>query len=146
MRLWYLSICIQSQLDVDSLPHRDHIIVHPLQFLLCSIEGIWRGIKFVGLETLIGEVNLERRIIFLQNRQSVMVLQLKSSPIESADIPMPLNKKIALTSGTLSACALAASVVTVLFTRAVLEKAELRNGAARLVLNARENIVVVLRS
>lgn len=52
------------------------------------------------------------------------------------------------TSGTvsLSACALAASVVTVLFTRgADLEKAELRKGAARLVLNARENIVVVMK-
>lgn len=48
-----------------------------------------------------------------------------------------------LTWGTLSlsACALAASVVTVLLTRAVFEKAELRNGAARLVLNALENIV-----
>jgi hypothetical protein len=44
----------------------------------------------------------------------------------------------------LSACALAASVVTVLFTRADLEKAELRNGVARLVLNALENMFVVV--
>lgn len=44
----------------------------------------------------------------------------------------------------MSAWALAASVVTVLLTRADLEKAELRRGAARLVLNARENIVVVM--
>jgi hypothetical protein len=50
--------------------------------------------------------------------------------------------KLFLTSGTasLSACALAASVVTVLFANAALEKALLRNGAARFVLNARENI------
>jgi hypothetical protein len=32
-------------------------------------------------------------------------------------------------------------VVTVLFARADLEKAELRNGAARLVLNALENMM-----
>lgn len=144
MRLYY-SQYISAQLKVDSLPHRDHIIIHPLQFLLCSIEGIWRRVEFVGLETLIREVNLERRIIFLQNWQLAMYHQLDSSPIESVTIPMPLNNKIALTSGTLSACALAASVVTVLFTRAVLEKAELRNGATRLVLNARENIFVLLR-
>jgi len=51
------------------------------------------------------------------------------------------------TSGTasLSACALAASVVTVLFTNADLENAELRSGAARLVRNARENIVVAVK-
>lgn len=47
-----------------------------------------------------------------------------------------------LTSGIASACALAASVVTVLLTKAVREKALLRKGAAtRLVLNARENIL-----
>jgi hypothetical protein len=47
------------------------------------------------------------------------------------------------TSGTasLSACALAASVVTVLLANADLERAELRSGAVRLVCNARENIV-----
>ena len=51
--------------------------------------------------------------------------------------------KSVLTSGTasLSACALAASVVTALFARAAREKAVLRRGAARLVLNALENIV-----
>ena len=45
------------------------------------------------------------------------------------------------TSGTasLSACAEAASVVTVLFTKG--DNALLRKGAARLVLNARESIV-----
>jgi hypothetical protein len=69
-------------------------------------------------------------------------------------IPPPLNphhnpsktKQIPLTSGTasLSACALAASVVTVLFTTAALDQAALlrRAGAACLVLNARENIVM----
>jgi hypothetical protein len=69
-------------------------------------------------------------------------------------IPPPLNphhnpsktKQIPLTSGTasLSACALAASVVTVLFTTAALDQAELlrRAGAAHLALNARENIVM----
>lgn len=49
------------------------------------------------------------------------------------------------TEGTdsLSACADAASVVTVLLTRG--EMAVLRRGAARLVLNARENMVVEMR-
>lgn len=57
----------------------------------------------------------------------------------------PAKGELPHTSGTasLSACALAASVVTVRFTRADLEKAELLNGAARLVLNARKNIVVI---
>ena len=52
-----------------------------------------------------------------------------------------------LTSGTasLSACALAASVVTVLFANATLGRALVRRGAARLILNARENIMYVLR-
>jgi hypothetical protein len=54
-----------------------------------------------------------------------------------------------LTWGTasLSVCALAASVVTVLFARATLERALLRKGAADLLaLNARENMVVMGRS
>jgi hypothetical protein len=52
-----------------------------------------------------------------------------------------------LTSGTasLSACALAASVVTVLFANAALEKALQRRGAAWLVLKARENIFAVIK-
>ncbi len=68
-----------------------------------------------------------------------MCLQ-KRSPRSVSKVELPH------TAGTasLSACALAASVVTVLFTRADLEKAELRNGAARLVLTALENIFVVV--
>lgn len=51
------------------------------------------------------------------------------------------------TAGTasLSACALAASVVTVLFAKAVFENAELLNGAARLVRNALENMMWLWR-
>lgn len=48
------------------------------------------------------------------------------------------------TLGTLSACAEAASVVTVLFARVILEMALLRKGTTDLAFNALENIVVVV--
>jgi hypothetical protein len=79
-----------------------------------------------------------------------MVYHLPTSPASSAKQSrgsIDLVVGAFLTSGTasLSAWELAASVVTVLFASADLESALLRRGAARPVLNARENMTVVAR-
>ena len=55
----------ESCWDVELLPDGYHIVVHLLQLLLRGIEGIRWGIKLVGLERLVGEVDLEWFIIFL---------------------------------------------------------------------------------
>lgn len=47
-------------------PNRDHIFVHLLQLFLGSVEGVGRRIEVVGLEALVGELDLERLVIFLE--------------------------------------------------------------------------------
>jgi hypothetical protein len=68
-----------------------------------------------------------------------------SSTDQPCRYPDSVDFQALLTSGTasLSACALAASVVTVLFASAALENPLRRKGAVRLVLKARENIVAM---
>lgn len=56
-----------------------------------------------------------------------------------------MNVELTVGTASLFVCALAASVVTVLFTSAALEKALPRRGAARPVLNAVENMIVVVQ-
>jgi len=65
------------------------------------------------------------------------------NPIDVLRRPKPAEVKLTVGTVSLSACALAASVVTVLLTSAALGKAVLRRAAGRLVLNALENMVVV---
>lgn len=46
-------------------PYGDHVAVHLLELFLRGLEGIWRRVEFVGLETLIGKLHLKRLVIFL---------------------------------------------------------------------------------
>jgi hypothetical protein len=52
--------------EVSDSPDRDHVVVHLLQLLLRRIQGVRRRIEVVGFETLLGELDLEGLIIFLE--------------------------------------------------------------------------------
>ena len=52
---------------VSKLPYRHHIVVHPLELLLCGVKGVWRRVEFIGFEALLGELYLERLVILLTN-------------------------------------------------------------------------------
>ncbi len=75
--------------EVSDSPDRDHVFVHLLQLLLRRIQDVRRRIEVVGFETLLGELDLEGLIIFLQIAVSKMPNR----------IPVCL---IVLTSGTSS--------------------------------------------
>jgi hypothetical protein len=49
------------------LPDGNHVVVHPFQLFLRRVEGVGWGVKLVGLETLVGEVDLEWLVLFLQD-------------------------------------------------------------------------------
>jgi hypothetical protein len=52
---------------MPSIPYLDHIIVHLLQLLLGSTEGVRGGIELVGLEALVRESDFKELVIFLRN-------------------------------------------------------------------------------
>lgn len=111
-------------------------MVHLLQLLLGRVQGVRRRVQLVRLKALIRQRDLEDLIILLHTQRH------QTHQLESQTSIGVFIKKNHLTSGTasLSAWALAASVVTVRFTNAVFEKTFWRRGAARPVLNARENM------
>lgn len=88
---------------MSNIPHRDHVIVHLLQLLLCGVQFVRGRVELVRLETLVGELDGEILIIFLP---AVLAAELASM--------LHISRH---TSGTspFSACELAASVVTVRF-------------------------------
>ena len=47
------------------VPYSNHVVVHPLELLLCGVESVWRRVKLVGFEALVGELDFERLVIFL---------------------------------------------------------------------------------
>jgi hypothetical protein len=53
-------------LGMGNLPDGHHVVVHLLQLLLGGVQGVGWWIELVGLERLVGEVDGEGLIIFLQ--------------------------------------------------------------------------------
>lgn len=91
-----------------SLPYRYHVIVHLLEFFLGRLKSVWWRVKFVCLEALIGKLDGEGLIIFLQSRkQSISALSICLYPLSQI-----VQVLVMRTAGISSACAEAASVVT----------------------------------
>lgn len=54
-----------------SVPYRDHVVIHSLKLILCSMQGIRGRIELIGLEALVGKPDLEWFIIFLTDPHNV---------------------------------------------------------------------------
>ena len=54
------------------IPDADHVVVHLLQLLLGHLDGVGRGVKLVGLEALVGEVDEEVLILGLFDRETML--------------------------------------------------------------------------
>lgn len=53
------------------VPDANHVVVHPLQLALGHLNGVGRGVKFVGLEALIAKGNRKRLVVGLDGRNLV---------------------------------------------------------------------------
>ncbi len=61
------------------VPYRDHVVVHPLELILRSMQGVRGRIELIGLEALVGKPDLEGFITFLTQPRNVSK-QLKLHP------------------------------------------------------------------
>ncbi len=57
---------------VSFIPDADHVVVHLLQLLLGHLDGVGRGVKLVGLEALVREVDEEVLILGLFDRETML--------------------------------------------------------------------------
>lgn len=61
------------------VPHGDHVVVHLLQLGLGGVERVRGRVKFVCLEALVGEADLEGLVILLQPVNNPSTLLLNAS-------------------------------------------------------------------
>lgn len=78
------------------IPDSYHVVVHLLQFRLGGVEGIWRRVKLIGLEALIGELDLERFFVGLQTlRVSIAsTVAEEASRIPLGHFPCPRETRL----------------------------------------------------
>jgi hypothetical protein len=50
-----------------AIPGDNHVAVHVLELVLGGLEGVWRGVELICLETLVAQVNGEGLVILLDN-------------------------------------------------------------------------------